>query len=121
MKPDGCVYQGPTEHSSAIASVHRRTVVTRSGNCYQLGRLDARVARVLGIICSSFDPEDPLNPDTRAQLLYAERLVYGPAHAPLGQLLAALQAAEGAMAFPEAVGPQFAAIRQILHAMGIVG
>jgi hypothetical protein len=48
-------------------------VLTRSGTYYTLGRLDASVARVMAAICPQFDAENPLSPDTRQQLLYAER------------------------------------------------
>ena len=119
IKPDGCIYQGPREHSSPIKHACGPLVSTHSGSLYRLGRLDPGVARVLAI-APAFNPDNPLAPETRMQLLYAERVVYGAAAGPLAQLQASLHAAEAALGHPEVVAPQFLALRQVLHSLGVI-
>jgi len=121
LKPDACIYQGPKEHSSAVISVQGNVASTKSGTRYLLGDLDPRVAEVLAIVAPGmFDPLNPLSPSTRMQLLYAERVVYGQAAQPIAALMAALKDTEAALGHPEVCGPQFAAMRQILHTLGAV-
>ena len=121
LKPDACIYQGPKEHSSAVISVQGNVASTKSGTRYLLGDLDPRVAEVLAIVAPGmFDPLNPLSPTTRMQLLYAERVVYGQAAQPIAALMAALKDTEAALGHPEVCGPQFAALRQILHTLGAV-
>ena len=120
VKADGCIYQGPTEHSSPVGAVSGKVVTTRSGSRYVLGRLDARIEAVLSFIApGSFDANDPLAPATRTKLLYAERIIYGGAAAPVAALISALAAAEEALEYPELVGEQFAVMRKVLLTVGI--
>jgi hypothetical protein len=120
VKADGCIYQGPTEHSSPVGAVSGKVVTTRSGSRYVLGRLDARIEAVLSFIApGSFDANDPLAPSTRTKLLYAERIIYGGAAAPVAALISALAAAEDALEYPELVGEQFAVMRKVLRTVGI--
>ncbi len=99
--------------------VQRRVVLTKTGTYYALGTLDAEISKVMAVIAPNYDPSNPLSPDYRAHLFYAEKAVYGAAAAPLAQLLASLDLAEQALGFSEVVAPPFMAIRQILGTMGV--
>lgn len=119
MRPDGCVYQGPTEHSSPIASVQGALVTTRSGNRYVLGALDPLVADVMHLISpGSFNPADPLAPSTQKLLLFATSVAYGPAAAHAARLRDAVAGLEGALADPS-TGPIFAVVRQAFLSLGV--
>ena len=120
VKADGCIYQGPSEHSSPIGSVAGTVVTTRSGSLYALGRLDTRIAAVMELIApGSFNPLDPLAPAVRPQLLYAERVVYGVAKDSIAALVAAVAATESALGHTELVATQFSALRSVLATIGI--
>lgn len=125
IKPDGFLYQGPTEHSSQVVEVHGNIVVTRSGSRYALGTLDDAIAKVMRLIAGNnagahaFNPHDPLAAATRAQLLFAERIVYGPARESGRQVLEALDRLQADLGFPNMVSEHFEAMRSILRTLAI--
>ena len=122
VKRDGCIYQGPQEHSSPIATVQGTLVTTRSGNRYVLGALDAAVREVLELVAPGlFRAEDPLAPHAHAPLLYAEGLVFGAAAAHVRAVREALRGLEGAVggAVGEGlVAGRFAEARRALAGLG---
>lgn len=67
----------------------------------------------------AFNPHEPLATATRAQLLFAERIVYGPAKESGRQVLEALDRLQADLGFPNMVSEHFDALRSILRTLAI--
>jgi len=83
IKPDGCIYQGNTEHSSRVVRFNGNVCITASGSRYVLIGRDSQIKEVMNIIYSTYEDYpsynyyDPFNPNTIPLLFAAEMIVYG--------------------------------------------
>jgi hypothetical protein len=126
IKPDMRVYQGETLYSSRIRSVEGNVVCTESGNYYILVGRDPVIRNIQNLLAPPGSPNDvynslnPLTPKSIAQLLLAEKLVYGEAKHCSSLLLTTLQETERVLVTSNlADATPFETIKDILRSIGI--
>jgi hypothetical protein len=126
IKPDMRVYQGEILHSSRIRSVEGNVVCTESGNYYILVGRDPAIRNVQNLLAPPGSPNDvynslnPLTPKSIAQLLLAEKLVYGDAKYCSSLLLTTLQETERILVTSNLANTTpFETMKDILRSIGI--
>ena len=116
VKPDGCVWQGTTEHSSRVVNVNGRFFQTRSQNWYILGTVNPRIAEVCQQVGFPVDPDAPLK--NLEAMLYAEKVVYGPVSPAIERCLSSLATMQTHLGSPH-TQEQFDTIFRALNLLGI--
>lgn len=121
IKPDGCIYQGPREHSSQVKDIRGNLVVTQSGRWYLLGQPDDGIRGVMAQVLPAWDwPRDPLAPSCRQALLLAETIVYGHASLKVKALNVLLRDLESDLSvFNPQFSGHFAMVRQLHRSVGL--
>lgn len=93
IKPDGCVYQGNSEHSSRVVRIEGNVVYTEGGSRYMCVKRDSAIKQVMKAIMAAYHdyPQynylNPFSPDSLPLLFAAELLVYGSLVAKKDQVL----------------------------------
>lgn len=126
IKQDMRVYQGETLHSSRIRLVEGNVVCTESGSYYILVGRDPAIRNIQNLLAPPGSPDDvynslnPLTPKSIAQLLLAEKLVYGDAKYCSSLLLTTLQETQRSLVTSNLTDTTpFEAIKDILRSIGI--
>lgn len=125
IKPDMKIYQGQSLHSSRIQAVEGNVIRTESGNYYILVGRDPAIRDIQKLLAPPGSPNDvydslnPLTPISIAQLLVAEKLVYGDSKPHASQLLTSLQLLKSSLLIPLNDETPFDTIEDVLRSIGI--